>query len=154
MPQIEKTLCEQLIKRGVSKKLALMIETLNEDIRKNGKIIRINGNSLCIYEKEKIIASVGSLDDKRAFVYDSRMFFEKGEVAVSVFAGIFLESYKELMTAFVPITGYENSGPSIPLPDFHSFKVSFDCRGEIVDIALLDRKMQIVAFASRIDSEA
>ncbi len=154
MTQIEKKLSEQLVKKGVSKKLALMIETLDEEIREKGKRIGLKGDELCIYENGKVIARIGDVNAQQAFVYDSRLFIEKKKEAVSVFTAIFLESYLELMAAFVPLIDCESQPARVPLPEFHSFKISFDCKGDISDIALLNEKTEVVAFASRLDAEA
>lgn len=143
-------LCERLVRKGVSRKLALMIETLDEQIRTQGKKIKLEGNSLIICENEKIVARVGELNDERAFVYDSRIFLEERRTAVQVFTSIFLESYIKLMMAVVPIKDCENPWAGIPVPEFHSFRISFDSNGDIVDIALLNDRMETLAFASRI----
>lgn len=154
MTHIEKKLSEQLVSKGVSKKLAFMIETLDEEMRRKGKRIGLKENELCIYENGKVIARIGDVNAQQAFVYDSKLFIDEKKEAIYVFTAIFLESYLELMAAFVPIIDCENQASRVLLPEFHSFKISFDCKGDIYDIALLNDKTGVVAFVSRVDAEA
>ncbi len=154
MTQITKNLREQLIKKGVNKKLASMIETLNEEIQNTGKTIKLEGSRLFICEKGKADVQVGDLKSKQAFVYDSKIFLGENNSAIQVFNSIFIQSYDELMTAFVPIVDLDERHRSVPVPVFKSFRVSFDRNGEVHEIALFNDRMETIAFASRISAES
>ncbi|MGB9635283.1 MAG: hypothetical protein ACPL0A_02285 [Candidatus Micrarchaeia archaeon] len=146
----KETIREKLIKKGVGKRLAFLIDTLNEEIQKNGREIVLDKDILFLRCNGSTIAKIGCIKRNPAFVYDSLLFLEEGKIANEVFRSIFFESFMDLMIEAPSICNYNNDNVEIRIPIIHFFNISFDKSGEILDITLFDNNSKVLAFASKI----